>query len=294
MREFELLEIVEEMFGKESIDVPAGKHDTAFISFCGNYLVLTCDTVNEISDFPRFMKPEEFGKMAVAVTLSDLAGSGAKPIAFLSSISMKSADKEFFRKIMLGIKEWAVKFGVKVAGGDIDFAPFLMIVGFALGSAKKIVTRAGAKPGEKVFITNPLGKAQLCLEMLEKGFKREELPYPEKLYAPEPRIEEGIRIANFASSLTDISDSLAISAHLLAKASNVKIVLKRRGIDLDHLTEFVSEDKALELFLYGGGDYELLFTAEESEFGIEIGKVEKGEGVYLEKERLPFRGYSHF
>ncbi|MCX8172534.1 MAG: thiamine-phosphate kinase [Archaeoglobaceae archaeon] len=294
MKEFELLKIVEEIFSKEALDVPAGKHDTAFLRHGSEYLVFTCDTVNELSDFPKFMEPEEFGKMALGVTLSDLAGSGAKPMVFLNSISMKKADEELFKRIMLGMKEWAERFDVKVAGGDIDFAPILSIAGFAVGSAKKIITRAGAKPGDKLFITAPLGKAQLCLEMLEKGFSREDLPYAGNLYTPEPRIKDGLKIAEFANAITDISDSLAISAHLLSKSSDVKIVIEPEKIDPSHLTEFVDEEKALELFLYGGGDYELLFTAESSDIGIEIGRIEEGVGVYFGNHKLNFRGYSHF
>ncbi|MFN3383307.1 MAG: thiamine-phosphate kinase [Archaeoglobaceae archaeon] len=294
MREFDLLKIAGDIFGNEELEVPAGKHDAAFLRYCNEFLVFTCDTVNEISDFPKFMEPEEYGKMAVAVTLSDLAGSGAKPIVFLNSISLREPDEMLFRGIMLGIKEWANKFGVKVAGGDIDFAPILTIAGFAVGKAERIVTRSGAKPGDKVFVTETLGKVQLCLELLEKGYERKDLPFAEKLYTPEPRIAEGLRVAKFASSMTDISDSLAISANLLANASKVKISLEKKKLPLEPLLDFVDEDKALELFLYGGGDYELLFTAEESDIGIEIGKVEKGSGVYLGEKEVFFKGYSHF
>ncbi|MDI9643038.1 MAG: thiamine-phosphate kinase [Archaeoglobales archaeon] len=294
MREFELLKIVEELFGKEALDVPAGKHDSAFLRFGKEFLVFTCDTVNELSDFPKFMEPEEFGKMAVAVALSDLAGSGAKPMVFLNSISMKKADEELFRSIMRGIKDWAERFDVRVAGGDIDFSPILTIAGFAVGSANRIITRANAKVGDRLFITAPLGKAQLCLEMLEEGFERQDLPYADRLYTPEPRIKEGLRIAEFANSLTDISDSLAISAHLLSWASNVKVVIEPEKLDLSHLTEYVDKEKALELFLYGGGDYELLFTAEDSHLGIEIGRIEEGSGVFIGRKPVEFRGYAHF
>jgi len=293
MKEFELLKIVEEFFGREALDVPAGKHDASFLKYGSEFLVFTCDTVNEISDFPKFMKPEEFGKMAVAVTLSDLAGSGAKPLVFLNSISMKNADQELFRRIMIGIKEWADKFGVRVAGGDIDFSSVLTITGFAVGSARRVITRAGAKPGDKLFITGPLGKSQLCLEMLEKGFRREELPYADRLYTPEPRIDEGLKIAVFANAITDISDSLSVSAHLLSKESKVKVLIDPE-VDLSHLTDYVSIEKAFELFLYGGGDYELLFSAEDSEIGIEIGRLEEGRGVFLGNRAVDFRGYSHF
>jgi thiamine-monophosphate kinase len=294
MREFELLKIVEEIFGDEKIDVPAGKHDAGFLRYGDEFLVFTCDTVNELCDFPRFMEPEEYGKMAVAVTLSDLAGSGAKPLVFLSSISLREPDEGIFRKILFGIKSWAEKFGVKVAGGDIDFSPVLTISGFAVGSARRILTREGARIGDKVYLTGALGKTQLCLEMLEKGFRRDELPYAQKLYTPEPRIREGLLISEYASALTDISDSLAVSAHLISKASRVKIVIERDKLDLSYLTEFVGEEKAIELFLYGGGDYELLFTAESSDIGLEIGRVEEGSGVYLDRTIVPFRGYSHF
>lgn len=294
MREFELLKIAEEIFGNEDLDVPAGKHDAAFLRHCEEFLVFTCDTVNEISDFPRFMEPEEFGKMAVAATLSDLAGSGAKPMVFLNSISLREPDEKLFRRVLFGIKEWAEKFGVRVAGGDIDFAPILTIAGFAVGKAGRVVTRSGAKPGDRVFVTNTLGKAQLCLELLEMGYQRKDLPFVEKLYTPEPRIAEGLRAAKFANSLTDISDSLAISANLVADASGVRIVFEKRKLPLEPLLEFVGEEKALELFLYGGGDYELMFTAESSDLGIEIGRVEEGSGVYLDEKMLPFKGYSHF
>ena len=129
MREFDLLKIVEEFFGNEEVEVPAGKHDAAYLRIGKKLIVVSCDTVNEKSDFPPFMLPEEMGHMAVAVTLSDLAACGAKPLYFLSSISMKTADDEFFRKLLIGMRGLASRYGVKVVGGDIDFSSTLTIVG---------------------------------------------------------------------------------------------------------------------------------------------------------------------
>ncbi len=294
MREFDLLKIVEEFFGDENVEVPAGMHDAAYVRIGDKLMVLSCDTVSEKSDFPPFMLPEEMGHMAVAVTLSDLAACGAKPLYFLSSISLKRADKELFSQLLRGIKRIASTYGVKVVGGDIDFSEFLTISGFAVGEAERVVTRKGAKPGDNVYITNPPGRAEVCLEMLRRGAKREELPYAITLYTPEPRIEEGMRIARFCSAMTDISDSLAISSHLIARSSGVRIVLD--NIPLEHLEGYT--ENPLEVALYGGGDFELLFTAEKSDYGIRIGRVEHGEGVFLEMgsefEEVEFRGYSHF
>ncbi len=298
MKEFELLKIVSEFFGDENVPVPATKHDAAYVKLGEEYLVLTCDTVNEISDFPPYMEPVEYGYMAFAVTLSDIAACGADPLYMLTSISLKEANESLFRKILEGMKRIAKKYDFSVVGGDIDFSEVLTIASFAVGKTGKIITVSGAKPGDRVYVTGGLGKAELCLEMLREGYKREDLPYPEKLYTPEPRIKEGKNIAEFATSLTDISDSLAVSLHNISSSSGVKIVLSEDLIELNHLTKFVSKDKALDLYLYGGGDFELVFTAESSDLGTEIGKVIEGQGVFIEingeLKPVEFRGYEHF
>jgi thiamine-monophosphate kinase len=298
MREFRLLEIVAEILSNEDIEIPAPVHDAAYVKYGEKYLVFTTDTVNERSDFPKFMLPREMGHMALAVTLSDIAACGAKPLFFLNSISLKEFDQELFREVILGMRDLAKKYGVKIIGGDIDFSGVFSIAGFAVGEAERVITRNGAESGDRVYITGELGKAQLCLEMLENGFKRNELPFAKSLYTPEPKINEGMVIARFASSITDISDSLAISLHQIARQSGVRIVIEEEKIPLTHLINYSDRNRALELFLYGGGDYELLFTAKNSSIGYEIGYVEEGEGAVLRTregfEEIQFSGYSHF
>ncbi len=298
MKEFELLKVVAEFFADEDVVVPATKHDAAYVAFGDKYLVFTCDTVNAVSDFPPFMKAEEYGHMALAVTLSDIAACGAKPLYFLSSISLREANEGLLRSILKGMKNLAKKYGVKIVGGDLDFSEVLCIAGFAVGEASKIVTRSGAKPGDRVYLTEITGKAELCLKMLKEGAKRDELPYASKLYTPEPRINEGLRVVEFASTMTDVSDSLAVSLHSIADYSNVKIVIDADELDLAELEEYVDKEEAIELFLYGGGDFELLFTAKQSDVGVEIGRVEKGKGVFVkvggEVKKVEFKGYSHF
>ncbi len=298
MREFDLLRVVVEFFGNENVAVPAGRHDAAYAKFNDKYLVLTCDTVNEISDFPPYMVPEEYGHMALAVTLSDLAACCAKPLYFLSSISLPEADEDLLRKVLSGMKRLADRVGVKIVGGDLDFSKLITISGFAVGVAGRIVTRAGAKPGDRVYITGITGKAELCLEMLSRGASREDLPYAENLYTPLPKINEALKISDSVGALTDVSDSLAISLHNIAAASSVRIVVDAAKIDLSPLKEYVNYDKALNLFLYGGGDFELVFTSERSDIGFEIGWVESGSGVFIKtgEQTIPvdFRGYSHF
>ena len=99
MKEFDLIRIVSEFFGNEKVEVPATHHDAAYVKLGEKYIVLTCDTVNELSDFPKYMEPEEMGHMALAVTLSDIAACGAKPLYFLNSISIR--DEIYYTKSLI-------------------------------------------------------------------------------------------------------------------------------------------------------------------------------------------------
>jgi thiamine-monophosphate kinase len=277
--------------------VIVGIDDDCALVDVGTKLALTTDCLHEKTDFPKGIKPEEIGHLALAVNLSDLAGCGAKPLFFLYTITLSDYWIKYFEMILKGMKNLADRYGVAVVGGDTDFGDELHISGFAIGKAERFVGRDGAKIGDKICITGLLGKAQLSLEQLMNGLSRDEIAYPDSLFKPEPKVREGLRIAEHANSMTDISDSLAISLHQIAKASGVGIKIYEEKIPLDHLTGFVDYEKALELFLYSGGDYELLFTSKKSEY-IEIGEVVEDEGVWIVRrdggvEELPFRGYHH-
>ena len=300
MREFQLIEIASRIFkaNRSDVLVGAGDDDCAVVRLGSENVVLTADNLHEKADFPPGITPEEIGHLSLAVNLSDLAGSGAEPRYFIYTITLREGiDDEFYKRILAGMKKLADQYNVAVVGGDTDFGDELSIAGFAVGVAKRFVTQKGALPGEKICLTGTLGKAQLSLEQLFSGVRREELAYPESLFTPEPRVKEGVELAEHVSAMTDISDSLAISLNLIAKKSGVGMIIYEEMLSLDHLTKFVDDEKAIELYLYAGGDYELVYTAEECSHGFVIGEVIKGEGVYLETEdglrEIEFRGYSH-
>ncbi len=297
MKEFELIGKAKELLKTDRSDVIVGIDDDCALVDVGLKLALTTDCLHEKTDFPKGIKPEEIGHLALAVNLSDLAGCGAKPLFFLYTITLSDKWIDYFERILKGMKDLADKYDVAIVGGDPDFGDELHISGFAIGKAERFVGRDGAEVGDKVCITGLLGKAQLSLEQLMNGLGRDEIAYPDSLFKPEPRVEEGLRIAKHANAMTDISDSLAISLHQIAKASGVGIKIYEDRIPLDHLTRFVDYEKALELFLYSGGDYELTFTSKKSEY-IEIGEVVEGEGVWIAMrdgrvEEVEFRGYIH-
>ena len=301
MKEFYLIKLAKEILkvDREDVLIGVGEDDCAVVKINGKYLVLTTDCVHEKTDFPKGIKDEEIGHLALAVTLSDLAGTGAKPLFFLYTITLtKDIDDARFERILRGMKELADKYGVSIIGGDTDFGDELYISGFGIGVADKFVTQSGAKIGDRVCLTGPLGKAQLSLEQLMSGMERDEIAYPDSLFKPEPRVREGIGLAKYANAMTDVSDSLAISLHLIAEKSNVGIYIYENKLKLDHLLNFVDYNKALELFLYAGGDYELVYTSERCIYGFEIGEVIEESGVWLikrdgTKQRIEFRGYIH-
>ncbi len=303
MREFDFIETASKIFGKRKAEVVAGAgdDDCAVIRVGERFLLLTTDSLHERADFPPGMLPTEMGHMAIAVNLSDLAGSGAKPEYFLFTISVREGiDEDFFTQILLGIKEVARRYDVDVVGGDIDFGDELYISGFAAGFTERFVLQSGARPGDSVWVTGITGKAEIALERILAGEDRDEVPFVQNLLTPEPRVREGLRASAFANSMTDISDSLAISLNLIANKSGVGIEIFEDSLDLSELTAYVDYEKALELFLYGGGDFELVFTSEEDtgDF-LEIGVVKEGGGVRFvrksgERVRVDFRGYSHF
>ncbi len=297
MREFYLIDLAKEILKFDRKDILVGiGDDCAVVRFGEKNLVLTTDCLHEKTDFPRGIEPEEIGHLTLAVNLSDLASCGAKPLFFLYTITLTDDDEVFFGRILKGMKELADRYEVAIVGGDTDFGDELHLSGFAVGEAEKFVTRCGAKVGDKVCVTGLLGKAQLSLEQLLSGMKRDEIAYPEALFKPEPKVEEGIKLAEHVNAMTDVSDSLAISLNQIAESSGVGIEIYEDRIPLDHLLDYVDYYKALELFLYSGGDYELVYTSEECEH-IEIGRVVKGRGVWLvrgdERERIEFRGYYH-
>ncbi len=289
--EWRVIELASKIFtpARGEVVVGTGEDDCAVVDLGNRFMVLTTDALRESTDFPPQMEEWEKGHMSLAVNLSDVAAMGAEPAYFLYTISLPGnyEPEEFFR----GMQRLARKYGVDVIGGDTDRGKELCVSGFAVGFSSRVLLRRNAKVGEKVYLTDITGKAQLSLDQLLSGMSREEIAYPEKLYTPEPRVEEGLRIP--ASACTDISDSLAISLHQIAKASGVGIELKSELIDLSPLEEFVGKEGAIELFLYAGGDYELVYTCEDCN-GMEIGRVVEGKGVYMDSRAVEFKGYQHF
>lgn len=254
----------------------------------GRILVSTTDMLHETTDFPKGMSDFEIGQMCAAVTISDIASCGALPKQVLAAVGLDRPDR--LNEIMRGAKYCAEKYGAEISGGDIDSHQELTIVTTAFGIAEKefYCRRDGALENQAVCITKIPGCAQAALDGYEK--------YWQCLINPEPEVENGYRIAKAgASAMMDVSDGLALSLYYLSEASKIGIELDLRDAVMPDVN---SEDK-LEYFLYGGGDFGLLFCIPYADLcGLDIdytviGKTVSGSGVRLDGKDIEKRGYAH-
>ena len=240
------------------------EHDAAQFDWAGlDGLVVTQDALVEGVHF-RFdlLDWRELGYRAAAVNISDLAASGAEPLALIVSLAAPQLDG------VIALYEGIAEAGVPVRGGDTTAAPLVVLSVTALGRSERVPGRAGARPGDHVVVTGRLGATAV-------GFRTGRLPRPPR------RVEEGKRLARVATAMLDISDGLGVDAGHIAARSGVRIALDLEAVPL--------APGATRDDLSFGEDYELLATTREPLGFTVIGRVEEGSGVSPQ-----LGGWEHF
>lgn len=235
-------------------------------------LVITADLLVENIDFRvKWTKPEFLGHKSLAVSLSDIAAMGAKPIWSMVSIGIpeKIWKTDFVEKFYQGYMNLARKFEIELIGGDVSKTPDKIIIdSICAGEIKKgkAVMRSGAKAGDLIYVTGTLGGASLALKMLENGEKFEKSKHKNLLLrqlAPNPQTEIGkiIGAKNLATSMIDLSDGLSSDLHHICEASRVGAKIFSDKIPIESkISDLNFKFSALELTLSGGEDFQLLFT----------------------------------
>ena len=231
----------------------------------------TVDSLIEGVHFPPGSLPwRETGWKALAVNLSDIAAMGGIPRYALVSLALPGTTKVDDVSLMYqGMIELSEKFKVAIVGGNVTNAPQVMInitvLGSASGQAKHILTRATAKPGEKIAVTGYLGTAAAGLAIL-KGQAQADAEVSAQLIKafqqPNPRIAEGqTLVEKGVKTAIDISDGLLSDLNHICQASRVGAQVEIDHVPVLPLVRDNLGDQALKLALAGGEDYELLFTA---------------------------------
>jgi thiamine-monophosphate kinase len=280
----ELLQVVMGIVGKENCS------DDCAVLPCGDQvMVITTDMLHRTTDFVPGMTDWQAGWMSAAVTLSDIASMGAAPKYLLIAIGLD--DWKRLEGVMRGAKDCCTTFGTAIIGGDIDRHDELTVVTTGLGFVDQefLVRRTGARPGDLVCITGTPGQAQAWLD----GYHQ----FEKALFEPQPRVQEGQLLGRGgASAMMDDSDGIALSLYDLMSVNGCGFTLESRRLPL---TAGIPEEQALELALYGGGDYELIYTINPTKFPVAgvpstvIGTVVTEPAVTVDGRPIAKRGYQH-
>jgi thiamine-monophosphate kinase len=246
--------------------------------------VLTQDVLVEGVHFRReWTSWHDLGYKAAAVNLSDLAAMAAEPEAlFVVLGAPPETDAEALLELYEGLNEPAVP----VRGGDTSAARELTISVTALGRSQRVPGRSGARSGDVLVVTGPLGAAAAGLHVLERG-----LDGFDKLVRafnrPPFRLDAARELGPVAHAMLDLSDGIASDAQRIAERSGVKLVIEVERLPLAPGLDEVGDEPFWTL----GEDYELLAAlapGDAERLGRPtIGRVESGEGVELLRGGVP-------
>jgi thiamine-monophosphate kinase len=231
---------------------------------------------------------DDLGWKALVANVSDVAAVGGRPLAAVVSVAGPLGDVDV-DLLYDGLLAASAAYGCPVVGGDMTSAPTLVvsvaIAGDAGPPSPAPVLRSGARPGDRLFVTGPLGSSAAGLMVLRAGAGDGEAPgggLEDLVLAhrrPRARLAEGAAArAAGATAMIDVSDGLASDLRHLAAASGVGVVVEKVPVAVG--VSRVSDEPEL-LALGGGEDYELVFAAPDRDRVATV-FVELGLGLPLE------------
>lgn len=261
--------------------VDAG-HDAACVRLGRERVIFKVDQVVEGVHFMKADPPRWVGHKAMARPISDFAATACAPRFAVVSMAMpRLTSIARARGLFDGMNRTARKFGVRIVGGDVSATAGPLTIGVSMiGRAEGApVTRSGARPGDLLCVTGPLGGS----------IRGKHLRFT-------PRLKEGLALRGRVHAIIDVSDGLARDLAHLCEESRV-------GADL-YAWQIPIACGTLDNALYDGEDYELLFAAEAREAlhitkdtdAVVIGRVTRARRLRIIEDKprpLPIRGYEH-
>jgi thiamine-monophosphate kinase len=295
-------------------DVRLGIGDDAAVLQHDGLIAVAVDTLVADVHFPQGMSATAIGHRALAVNLSDLAAMGAAPRWCTLALTLPEADEGWLKAFAAGLFELADRFQVSLVGGDLTRGPLtisVQVIGAVADSGP--LTRSGAQAGDQLFVTGSLGDSAAGLARLRDA-RHISSTDPDALIQrflwPQPRVTAGLALNGVAASCIDISDGLLADCGHICTASGCRGVIELERLPLsDGLLANMSQEKARQLALSGGDDYELLFSMAEGTSEAQLSKrlglpvtrvgfMKPGSGTALTLQgkpvAMPGRGYSHF
>ncbi len=261
----------------QTADVIVGIGDDAAVLDIGGdeLLVATCDAQVEGTHFRlRHTNPHDIGRRALAVNLSDIAAMGSRPrFALISLLLPPTLDVAVLDGIYEGLREEAAQFDVALVGGSIAHNAERLIIDITLlgtGIRNRLLRRDGAKPGDVVMVTGSLGSAAAGLLVLEDEQLAAKIPSEHLVgvlaaqRTPTPRVAAGQWLAQHdVTTGIDVSDGLAADISHICEASGVGVHIEAEALPIQPeviTLALLAGREPQDLALFGGEDYELVFT----------------------------------
>jgi thiamine-monophosphate kinase len=289
--------------------------DCALVPGGRGVLAFSTDTSVEGVHFRReWLSPEEIGWRAAAAALSDLAAAAAPAVGLLAAVTVPAdASADDLVAVMRGVGLAAAASGGAVLGGDLSRGSEWSLTISVVGRAERALTRVGAEPGDRLWVTGALGASRAALEHWRRGDTPPDAA--RRAFAhPEPRISVGVKLAGLgAHAMLDLSDGLGGDARHLAAASGVALDIELERVPVAPVALAEAQRSGIEAARFaaeGGEDYELL-VALPATFGEPdapelthacgvpltlVGDVRAGTGVgfIFHGKEVEVGGFDHF
>jgi thiamine-monophosphate kinase len=322
-----LIAALNRLFGPPPAAVAVGiGDDCAALAGAGeDFLLWTVDTLVEGVHFdPAYFSLPQLGRKALAVNLSDIAAMGGEPLYALLSLGWPRR-RELAGALALGegLAQAAQEYGVAVIGGDTVSSPGgVMVTLSLLGRVprEEMLTRQGARVGDGIYVTGPLGEAAGGLEILKRGLSLDSELHralSQAHFDSQPQLRAGRVLASqkLATALIDLSDGVATDLGHLCRAGRVGARVPAATAPISPRVQAAAASLGmdpLDLALKGGEDYQLLFTSPPAKAPalfqafaqaglpppLPLGEIIAGGGVWLEtdagKKDITGQGFDHF
>lgn len=297
------------IFAGQGAPLPAGAlgigDDAAVMPPTRRRRVYTVDASVEGVHFSRALLPlDQAAARAVTAAVSDLAAMGASVEGggLLSALTLpRSLPDGDLDALITGVARASRRYGLPVLGGNLSSGPCISLTTTVVGTLPRGpgVTRAGAKPGDLLFVSGIAGRAALGLRLLQGPGPRPDGGAAARAIrawvAPRAHLGEGAALAGVASAMIDLSDGLASDAGHVARASGCALVLDASALLAGAAARACDEAaraagaSLLDLALRGGEDYLLLAAVPDDPKKLarlprslrRVGVCQAGEGVWL-------------
>ena len=237
--------------------------DASAVRLGGSFQLVSTDILIEDVHFRLpDLAPADLAQKSLAVNISDIAAMGGQAQYFYLDLGFPDRlSPAYLRGFFSGLARAARRWGVELAGGDYSRSAKMVIAITIVGQGKKPVLRSGARPGDWIAVTGPIGGSALGLRLLLAGEKSS--PFVRLHQRPQPQCKKGLLLAGYARAMIDLSDGLLLDLSRLLQASGVGAEIDYAKLPVSPGLRRLCRQKNYpekELVLSGGEDYQLLFA----------------------------------